>query len=930
LSTPRLLPEQEARVLIDELLEAAGWVVQDYQDADIAAAEGVAVREFPTARGPVDYLLFASAKAVGSVEAKPVGRTLRSVESQAERYADGFEESVKGKAYPRYADRLPFHYISTGVETLFTSRRDPIRRPREVFHLHRPETLATWAQEEHPLRARLRQLPPLNTEGMRSIQQKAIRNLELSLRDDRPKALVAITMGGGKTYVAAAESYRLLRFGGAKRILFLVDRISLGDQARDELLGYVSPDDRRRFGDDFVIQVLRSNRIEPSANVVISTIQRLYSVLRGEEDYDPDLDERSSFELGDGGRPVEVSYQSAVPIEMFDLVWTDECHRSIYGRWGQVLDYFDSFVVGLTATPTPTTTAYFDDNVVAEYSQEESVLDGINVDQQLYRIRTEVSERGGEIGAGEWVRVRDKQTRAVELRQLDDEFVYEREKLDRAVMNPSQIRLVVRTFKERVCSEIFAGREEVPKTVFFCKSDQHAEDVLKIVWEEFGRGSDFARKITYKSEGSVQDHIKQFRNDPQFRIAVSVDQIGTGTNVRAVECLVFLRMVGSRVLFNQMRGRAVRTIDRTDFWQVTPGAQEKGQTKDYCVLVDCVGLTDEEVVLKDTNPLDTKPTVPFRALLRDIALGITDDETLRSAAVRLVRLDRRLAADEREEFAGTAGGATMTEIASELRKAADPDHQLATAQERTGQEEPAAAELDSARDELVTHAIAQLRRAEVRQKLEELQAEAAEQLIHVGGHDTLIDAGYVDDDRATELVQSWREFIEKHHDDYEALRAYYSEPYRRRPSWRDIKELARAIEKPPMNLTPQRLWTAYEQLEGSRVKGSGGRVLTDLVQLVRYALERDEELHPREEVVRLRFDLWLSEQQQGGRAFSREQIGWLEMLRDHIASSMGFDPAEDYDVTPFAEEGGMEAAYGLFGKDLASVVEELSEVLAEA
>jgi type I restriction enzyme R subunit len=144
---PRLNPEDEARLRVDEMLEQAGWLVIDYADADFAAGPGVAIREFMTPNGPMDYLLVAERKVVGSIEAKREGETLRQVEVQADRYADGFEALVAKRNLPRYADRLPFHYISTGTETLFTSRLDPIRRPREVFHFHKPETLAAWAVE---------------------------------------------------------------------------------------------------------------------------------------------------------------------------------------------------------------------------------------------------------------------------------------------------------------------------------------------------------------------------------------------------------------------------------------------------------------------------------------------------------------------------------------------------------------------------------------------------------------------------------------------------------------------------------------------------------------------------------------------------------------------------------------------------------------
>lgn len=932
MTTSRLNPEQQARVNIDGMLQAAGWVVLDYAEADFAAGPGVAIREFMTPRGPMDYLLVSDRKVVGSIEAKREGETLRQVEVQADRYADGFEELVQTRNLPRYADRLPFHYISTGVETLFTSRLDPIRRPREVFAFHRPETLAAWAAEPMPYRARLRVLPPVNADGLRDVQEQAIKNLEASLADDHPRALAAITMGGGKTRFAVAETYRLLRFAKARRILFLVDRVSLGDQAAAEFLSFVSPDDRRRFGDLFGVQVLRSNTVEKSANVVICTIQRLYSMLRGEADdaLSEDLEETSSFELAADGRPVEVAYNADIPVEFFDLLWVDECHRSIYGRWGQVLDYFDAGVVGLTATPTPMTLAYFDDNVIAEYTQEESVYDGVNVDQQLYRIRTRVGTEGATIEAGEWVKVRDKVTRSIDLRQVEDEFIYEPEKLDRAVVNYSQIRAVVRAFKERVCTDIFPGRDEVPKTIFFAKHDQHAEDILKVIWEEFGRGSEFAKKITYKAEGTVEQNVNDFRNDPRLRIAVTVEQIGTGTDVKAVECLVFMRMVGSRVLLNQMRGRAVRTIDDDDFWAVTPGAAEKGQTKEYSVLVDCVGLTDEEIVLAETQPTGN-PTVPLQNLLRDIGMGLTDDENLKSAALRLVRLNNKLSDDEREEFARTAGGSRMTEVIEDLRTAASPEFQLATAREQTGNDDPSEEDLAAARETLVDHAIGQLRRTEVREKLQSLQMTVSETLIHLGGHDELTEAGFTESPlEAQTVLENWRAFIDEHRDEYVALKAYYAQPYRRRPTLDDIKELARAISRPPLHLTPERLWAAYETLDADHVRGHGGKLDADLVRVIRYTLEQDDELVPHAEVVKQRFRWWLEEQEQAGRTFTPEQMRWLAMVADHVAESMNFDPTEDYDLPPFSMEGGAMAAYQLFGRELNDVVAELNEALAAA
>ncbi|WP_210493660.1 DEAD/DEAH box helicase family protein [Patulibacter sp. SYSU D01012] len=924
-----LKPEQRARRRIDEQLTAAGWKVVKYKDVDFLSDDPQAVREFPTALGPMDYALVVDGKVVGAVEAKPEGGATFAVETQADRYADGFEQLVKTKGVPRYADRLPFFYIADGTTTLFTSRKDPVRRPRQVFHLHRPETLKDWALEEHSLRARLRQMPVLNQDGMRLIQPVAVKGLEQSLRDDRPRALIGMTMGAGKTYVAAAETYRLLRFAGAKRVLFLVDRISLGKQARDEMVAYVSPDDQRRFGDDFVIQLLSAKdpRIRGSSNVVITTIQRLYAALRGTSEQESDdeaFDESSSFELKTSGPPIEIAYQPTVPIEAFDFVWIDECHRSIYGRWGQVLDYFDAFQIGLTATPTATTIGYFHENLIADYDHDQSVKDGVNVDQQLYRIDTKVGTGGAQIGAGSWVQVRDKLTRKVDSRELDDDFGYDEKQLDYGVVNPSQIRTVIKAFKDKITTEIFPGRDVVPKTVFFCKNDQHADDVLKVIREEFSEGQDFAKKITYKVEGNVEDHIQAFRNDPHFRIAVSVDQIGTGTNVKSIECLVFMRRVGSRTLFNQMRGRAVRKIKPDDFWAVTPGAREKNQVKDHCVLIDCVALTDDDRVLNESRPMDRSPSTPLEKLLDDIRLGVATDDTLSTVAVRLIRLDNRFTDAQKDEFEQVAG-TSLHSIAVRLKNAADPDVQLAAAQTASGSSEPSDEELAAARRYLLNAATVELRDSDIRDKLMELKTET-EQLIDTVNLDEVISAGFVDSNAAKEAVASWRQFIDEHANEYLAIKAYYSQAFAQRPSLKDLKDLARAIAKPPLSLSPERIWQAYEAIEASRVRGHGGKATTDLVRLIRFTLEQEDELLPTRKIVEQRFQWWLEEQ--GGEAkFTPEQLRWLHALKNHIAASMNFDPTQDYDMTPFYEEGGKLGAFALFGDQLDAVVAELNEKL---
>ncbi len=583
-------PEDQARVAIDGLLVAAGWVLQDMAEFNRNAAEGVAVREFPLPGGACDYLLFVGGKACGVIEAKKAGVTLSGVAEQAARYMAALPEHVA-----RWADRLVFDYESTGAETYFRDTRDPKPRSRRVFAFHQPRTLHAWLKEADTLRQRLRRMPPLETAGLRDCQIDAITGLETSLADDRPRALIQMATGAGKTFTACNFSWRLLKHAGARRILFLVDRNNLGDQTLKEYQNFDPPGAAHKFDKTYIVQHLHGNRIDPDAKVVITTIQRLYAMLRGEE-LDESAEEASAFETWSGGevddegelRPVV--YNPAVPIEHFDVIVTDECHRSIYGLWRQVLEYFDAHLIGLTATPSAHTLGFFQRNLVAEYPYEQSVVDGVNVGFEVYRIRTRVGEQGGTVDASYHVPVRDRRTRALRYKQLDADLPYAKQDLDSSVTVPDQIRLVLRTFREKLFTELFPGRsgQWVPKTLIFAKDDNHAEEIVKACWEVFGQGNDFAKKITYQTSEKPRELIAAFRVDPFPRIAVTVDMIATGTDIKPVECLIFMRDVKSESYFEQMKGRGVRTLHDASLQQVTPDAQ----TKTRFVLIDAVGVTE--------------------------------------------------------------------------------------------------------------------------------------------------------------------------------------------------------------------------------------------------------------------------------------------------------------------------------------------------
>jgi type I restriction enzyme R subunit len=921
-----LTPEAQARVRIDEMLTAAGWVVQDAKQVNLSAARGVAIREVVLAppHGRADYLLFVDQVAVGVVEAKKVGETLTGVEWQSAKYRDGLPDWVNGAL----EGFLPFYYESTGVETRFTSALDPDPRSRQVFWFHRPETLMGWIGQRDAgrlgatLRHRLRNLPELADTGLWPAQARAIRNLEESLADNRPRALIQMATGAGKTFTAANLAYRLIKFADARRVLFLVDRANLGRQTLKEFQAFTTPDDGRKFTELYNVQQLASNTVDPVARVTISTIQRLYSTLRGEPDLDPELDEQSAYDLMPA-EPVPVDYNPAVPIEAFDFVIVDECHRSIFGLWRQVLDYFDAFIVGLTATPNKQAFGFFNQNLVMEYTHEQAVADQVNVDFDVYRIRTEISEKGGTIDAGLVTEFRDRKTRSSRWETLDEDVDYGAEKLDRAVVARDQIRTVIRTFKERLFTEIFPGRSEVPKTLIFAKDDSHADDIVQMAREEFGKGNEFAVKITYKSTGRKPDEmIASFRNSYNPRIAVTVDMIATGTDVRPLECVFFMRSVKSRTYFEQMKGRGVRIINEADFQSVTPDAKAKSRF----VIVDAVGVTDTD--LADTLPLERNPTIPLERLLKQVSFGNRDPDAISSIAARLARLDRQLTRDDRDELEQLAG-MSLRELTGDLVAALDPDRQLEAAKQATSAEKPDAEQIAAATKQLLDAAIEPLAtNPGLRERLVEVRR-SYEQTIDEFSKDKLIAAGYSLDgaDRARETVTSFREFIEQHKDEITALQILYSRPYQQRLTFKEIKELANAIGRPPYQWTPETLWNAYETLDKSKVHGSGGRVLTDIVSLVRYALEQDDELVPYPERVAQRFEAWLVQQQNAGREFTPEQLAWLDRIRDHVAASLSIT-ADDFDYTPFIEQGGVGKAQEVFGDALLPLLSELSAALA--
>ena len=916
---------------IDRLLEAAGWHVCDYKGANIHAARGVAIREFPltAGHGYADYLFYIDGKAAGVIEAKKVGVPLLGFERQSSRYTQGMPAAL-----PAWLRPLPFAYESTGVETRFTNGLDPEPRSRSVFAFHRPETLAGWLGDAKNVSAETSwtsaggvrdeapayptftylagRMPELVTEwGEHKLwpaQITAIRNLEKSLAAGRPRALIQMATGSGKTFTAISFIYRLIKYAGARRVLFLVDRGNLGRQTKKEFDQYASSANNYKFGEEYIVQHVTSNQLDTTARVCICTIQRMYSMLKGRELPD-EADEESTEKVESlFSEPEPIDYNPAFPIETFDIIVTDEAHRSIYNLWRQVLEYFDAHLIGLTATPNKQTFGFFNQNLVMEYGHPQAVADGVNVNYDVYRIRTEVSEAGSKVEAGYWLQVLDKPTRARRDWQLDDDFEYASAELDRSVQTPDQIRTIARTLRDRWQTDLFPQRQELPKTLVFAKDDNHAEAIVGILREEFDRGNEFAQKITYRTSGSKpEDLIKAFRTSYYPRIAVTVDMIATGTDIKPVEIVVFMRSVQSRSFFEQMKGRGVRVIKDDDLRGVNPGDNVH---KDRFIIVDCVGVCERDKT--DSRPMDQKKSVPLETLLQAVSLGNVEPEVLSSVAVRLARLDAQLTDAERARVVVEAGVLGLKELSRGIVEALDPR------EDRTPQEAEAA----------LLAAVKPLSNPALRAMIVALKA-SKELVIDTVTQDRVLEAGFsaAARERAQGIVQSFEAFIAEHRDEITALQILYNRPTKMPLKFEDLKALADTLQAPPHLWTESQLWQAYAALDQSKVKGaSRRRILTDLVSLVRYAMHQENELVPYPERVAANFKAWMAQQQAAGRAFTDEQRWWLEKMAEHIASNLGLE-AEDFDYAPFDQRGGLGRVHQLFGVDLPEVIEELNREL---
>lgn len=891
-------PEDKVREKIDDILKQVGFVIQDREEFNRNASLGVAIREFVMSdESKADYLLFIDGKACGVIEAKKEGISLSGIELQAKHYASHIPKELRIWQNP-----LPFIYVSNFNEIYFADLREQDYSSRQIFSFHTPESLFENLKRDKTLRDSLKEIPKLDTVGLRKCQIEAIERLDNSLKLNKPRSLIQMATGSGKTFTACNFTYRLLKFAKAKRILFLVDRNNLGRQTKKEFDNFKLNDDGRKFSEVYITSHLQNNHIDKDAKVIITTIQRLYSMLRGEEEYDFINEESSAFEIS-MGKPKELIYNPKFPIDFFDFIIVDECHRSIYGEWRQILEYFDAFIIGLTATPSKYTLGFFGQNIVSEYPLERSVIDKVNVNCEIFRIKTKISEEGGIIEKGFYIPLKDKKTRKMIYKTIDEDIEYKKSDLDRSVLVPNQIRTIMQCYKDSVFTELFPERDAtwIPKTLIFAKDDNHAEEIVKITREVFSKGNEFCQKITYNiGKQNPEELIKSFRISPEFRIAVTVDMIATGTDIKPLEVLIFMRDVKSQMYYEQMKGRGVRSININDLKSVTPNAT--GKTHFY--LIDAVGVTESQKNL--SQPLERKRNLSFKKLLENIAKGASDDDTLSTLALRLSIIETKLSEEDNKNLLELTKGKSLVNISNEILNSIDLDFTEGKNDE----------EILKIKDE----ALKPFNSPHFREFLINICSKTSIYVDELAVDEVINSEHSVENANIT--IKNFREFININKDELDALSIIYNNSYKNRKlTYKSIDELNQKLKNE--NLYISDIWRAFAFTEKNKVKliKNPEKQLTNLIQLVRFALGQDKELQDFSSIANSRFNLWRGRQIKKGITFSEEQDRFLEIIKDNIISNACIEVDDIQNMC--YDEGGIFKAKKLFGENLEPLLEDI-------
>ena len=907
-----MTPEELARVKIDKQLNDAGWDIvsrMDYMPNTASAVKEALMQGSKES----DYLLFVEDKAIAVVEAKKEENPLGDdVATQAENYAVT-PQSWYGLWFN---NQIPLVYLANGKKIYFKNMLIPDSEYEEIPAMHTPKQMLKIIGKKSEYGA----LPRIEKKGLRDCQYNAEVSLEESFKNGKKKALAVLATGSGKTYLACLASYRLLNYTPVKRILFLVDRNNLARQTESEFSLFDRTEKQQPLSSLYQINRLKKAE-DISGDVVISTIQKLFAVLTGQAivDDDEDKEDEMSFNRDNekNVKAVELGDDLKLPSDYFQFIIVDECHRSIYGKWKAVLDYFkDAKVLGLTATPTPEAYSFFNNNVIEKYTYDDSVVDGVNVPSRVFRIKTEASIHGGAIQEGETITEKTKVTGKTTEYTATERIDYTAKQLDRSVINKNQIETVLTAYRDSIYTKLYPERTEdwryIPKTLIFAKDDNHATQIVesakRVFGEKFGEEvpDKYVQKITY-SAGDSNALIRDFRVEKDFRIAVTVTLVATGTDVRPLEVVFFMNDVKSDVLYTQMKGRGCRVITDDKLKEVTPNAT----TKECFYIVDATGVTETDHTMpKPGDPQQKRPTL--EQVLERLSHNEISDDNLKYLRDYCSTIHKRY---ENNALFGRHLDSFITSFGFAPRTLANIINDALAKGELPQFISPS--EDNSERKQLISMLISNLA---ARKKLLELQK--GYYAYTPENTDTVISAEF-SKESARSFIETFEKYINDNKDSVEALRIIYNSE-NTVITYSMLCDLQDKLLAESKTFTPYQIWSNYKILDSQGAVSQldtkqNVNALTNLIQIVRYAYRKNTVLTSLFSGYTQRFNLYCGQAQ---RELTNEQKEVMRKIAEYVVNDGAFTLME---LSQFDPELWKTAMIG-FAKKAAVLTAEMQQL----
>ena len=882
---------------IDAQLKALNpkWNIVPYKEGmDTSRLSRHAVEEYQTENGPADYALFVNGRLLGILEAKKVAVNPQNVLEQAKRYSAGCKKTIG--SWGNF--RVPFLYSSNGTQIWFADVREENYYARELLDFHTSDALEEMFAKDYPSCKDWLKNTPNEIDRLYPFQKEAIAAVENGIIENKRHMMLAMATGSGKTFTTVSMIYRLIKSGYARRILFLVDRRALAAQASQAFASFITPS-RNKFnqeyevfsqrfkkedfeeGEKFDIGVMPNEYLTAPNTahtfVYVATIQRMAINLFGREGSfgqdtsDPDIDEDAD--------------KISIPIHAFDVIIADECHRGYTSKdtniWRSVLNHFDAVKVGLTATPASHTVAYFG-NPIYRYTVEQAVLEGYLVDYQAVRIKSDVRIKGIFLKEGEKVGLKDPATGRELIDELEDERAFDSQDVERKITSPDSNRKIIeeiaRYAKEH---EVKTGR--FPKTLIFAVNDlphtSHSDQLVRIARDVFGRGDEFVQKITGSpSVDRPLEKIRRFRNRPLPSVVVTVDMLSTGVDIPALEFIVFLRPVKSRILWTQMLGRGTRKCPDIN--------------KEYFTIFDCFDGTLIEYFKDSTDFVieveETGETAAIAQIIDNIWNNVERDYNTNRLIKRLRRITEAMSAKAREDFSRFIPDGDIGKYAGELRE--NLKNRFAETMEtlRNKDFQDLLVNYDRAKNPFYV--------------AYDTQDFVTSEILFTAEKNYL---------KPEEYLEAFSRFIHANKDKIDALSILFKNP--RKWNTGALKEIRNTLKK-----------NSFDEKEVRKAhEVSGHKAMADIISMVKNADSAKNPLLTAEERVNKAISEILS-----AHSFNVEQKAWLGYIREHLVINLAIEK-ENFDVVPVLErQGGLMRARKIFGPELDSIIEEINYKLA--